>query len=95
MPFSFNGCGTRYYGKRDKREDGSHVTTLWISLVWVPIIPLASYRVIPTEEGVNALVYRSAGYAVRRVPLCWYQVRTVYLWASPFILLDAFLLWKG
>jgi hypothetical protein len=40
MPFTFNGCGTRYYGKQDKADDGSYVTTEWITFVYVPLIPL-------------------------------------------------------
>jgi len=95
MPFAFNGCGTRYYGERDKGEDGSHITTLFVSFVWIPILPLASYRVISTGEGINVLVYKSDSYMTQRIPLCWRQVRNVYLWASPFILVALYLTWKG
>jgi len=86
MPFTWNGCGTRFYGQRNTAEDGSYITTLWVSLVWVPLLPLASYRIQPTGEGFNALVYRSDGYKVRKVPLCWTQVRNVYLAASPILI---------
>jgi len=85
MPFTWNGCGTRFYGQRDATEDGSYITTLWLSLVWVPVLPLASYRIRPTGEGFNVLVYRSDSYTSYRVPLCWKQVRNVYLVASPII----------
>ncbi|BDA69938.1 hypothetical protein CAL7716_041040 [Calothrix sp. PCC 7716] len=30
MPFTLNGCRTKYYGRRDMAPDGSYVTTEWI-----------------------------------------------------------------
>jgi hypothetical protein len=30
MPYTFNGCGTRFYGHQDRADDGSYVTTEWI-----------------------------------------------------------------
>jgi len=92
MPWSLNGCGTRYYGGRDQAEDGSYVTTLWASFVWLPIVPLASYRVIPTGEGVDILIYSSAKYVARRVPLCWRQVRNTYLAICPILVVLLLLL---
>ncbi len=47
MPSSINGCGTKYYGQRDFREDGSHLTTNFFCLLFVPLIPLQTIRVIP------------------------------------------------
>jgi hypothetical protein len=46
---SLNGTGTRIYGRRDFRTDGSFVTTKWISFLWVPLIPLRSMRVKPLD----------------------------------------------
>ena len=47
MPSNINGCGTKYYGQRDFRPDGSHVTTNFFCLLFVPLIPIHSVRVIP------------------------------------------------
>lgn len=47
---SVNGTGTRVYGKRDFRTDGSFVTTKWITFLWIPLIPLRSMRVKPLNE---------------------------------------------
>jgi len=47
MPYRINGFGTAYYGKRDRAEDGSYITTQWVTALWVPIVPLGSYRVLP------------------------------------------------
>jgi hypothetical protein len=50
MPSSINGCGTKYYGQRDFRADGSHVTTNFICLLFLPMIPIHSVRVIPDSK---------------------------------------------
>lgn len=51
---SYNGFGTGIYGKRDFSPDGSFVTTQWIILFWLPIIPIKSMRVLPLGPGANA-----------------------------------------
>jgi len=45
MPASFYGIGSTFYGKRDFREDGSYITTEWLIVVGIPLIPLRSFRV--------------------------------------------------
>jgi len=45
MPSSVNGCGTRYYGKRRFNPDGSYITTNFVCLLFIPLIPLHSVRV--------------------------------------------------
>jgi hypothetical protein len=47
---SFNGTGTRIYGKRDFLSDGSFVTTNWVTFFWVPLFPLSSLRVRPRSD---------------------------------------------
>ena len=42
---SFAGFGTALYGKRDFHSDASYLTTKWITLLWIPVFPLASIRV--------------------------------------------------
>jgi hypothetical protein len=85
MPFSLNGCGTRYYGRRDVQQDGSYVTTNWVSLFFVPVLPIASYRVLPIAGGYNYIVSRSRNFLARRIPLCLEQVRNVYLVSAPIM----------
>jgi len=44
--FTFNGIGTKLYGSRDyDSRTGTHVSTLYFTFVFLPILPLASYRV--------------------------------------------------
>ena len=57
MAYSFNGFGTTFYGQRDFREDGSYITTEWVVIMMIPIIPLRSLRV------------RYKGPAERRFPI--------------------------
>ena len=94
MPYSLNGCGTRYYGSRDKSPDGSYVTTMWVTFVFVPVIPLRSYRVRPTGKGSNYVVYSNQSYLTRRVPLCWRQIGNVYFVVAPILALAIYFGWK-
>ncbi|AKF06753.1 hypothetical protein [Sandaracinus amylolyticus] len=49
--FRVNGFGVGIYGERDRRDDGSYVTTHCISALFVPIFPLGAYRVIDQGHG--------------------------------------------
>jgi hypothetical protein len=80
-----NGFGTTYYGRRYPAEDGSYVTTLWVTALWVPLLPLASYRVLPVGKGTNWVVHSSKSYQTLRVPFCWPQVRNVFLFTIPIL----------
>lgn len=40
---SINGVGTIYYGRRDA-GDGFIITTRWFIILFLPIIPLGSFR---------------------------------------------------
>jgi hypothetical protein len=40
-----NGFGTTIYGKRDFWPDGSYITTKWVILFWIPLVPVISMRV--------------------------------------------------
>jgi hypothetical protein len=60
MPSSINGCGTKYYGQRDFRADGSHITTNFFCLLFLPLIPIHSVRLIPHPK--NSLLPFSKNY---------------------------------
>lgn len=47
MAYWVNGVGTIHYGRTDPWPDGSYVTTKWIVALFVPLLPLGSYRVWP------------------------------------------------
>ena len=56
MARSFWGFGTDYYGKADFNADGSYVTTLWIILFFVPIVPLRSQRIFLVDSSFRYYV---------------------------------------
>ena len=42
-----NGCGTRFYGSADHCETcNSTIRTRYLTILWIPIIPLGRYRVL-------------------------------------------------
>lgn len=71
MPGSINGTGTMWYGKAQQGEDGSVVVTEWITLLWLPLIPLGSKRTNAVENTAPWWKYKSLGneYQVSSVPL--------------------------
>ncbi len=59
---TFNGIGARFYGRRDfDAETNSYITIHWFVFLYLPIIPLACYRI--SDRGHN--LYTIYG----RVPL--------------------------
>jgi hypothetical protein len=48
-----NGIGTGFYGARDHANDGTYTTTHCFSVLWVPLIPLAAYRVRAQGNGYS------------------------------------------
>jgi len=53
MPFTFQGVGTKYYGKRDFRADGTYITTEWSVLASIPVLPIRSLGVRYLGRGRN------------------------------------------
>lgn len=50
--FRFNGFGLGMYGRRDyDRETGTYIKTHCICLLFIPIIPIAAYRVADSGDG--------------------------------------------
>src|SRR5690349_13704683 len=47
-----NGCGTAVYGSRDVHgASGAYVTTLCVTILYVPILMLRAYRVARAPQG--------------------------------------------
>jgi|GEM_PF-3594763 len=82
---SSNGWGTKLYGHR--RSANGHITTKWITILYLPLIPVRSYEVLREEQGrsLNLLVYSSDSSRLAVVPLpglglCWPQVSLLLRW---------------
>jgi hypothetical protein len=95
MPYTWSGVGTTYYGRRDKAVDGSYVTTKFVVIFFVPVIPLSSWRVLPVGERRFRVTGFSMGYSqnyqATRVPFSWRQVLNIYLALIGVVLLAVFL----
>jgi hypothetical protein len=81
MPFTFRGIGTSNYGSRDFRPDGSYVTTQWFVVIYMPVVPWKSERILPVGQNWNYLLFGSRRYQViEPVPLYLPQILMVYGW---------------
>lgn len=50
--FTLNGCGLSMYGRRNfDAETGTYIATRFLTLVFVPVFAVGSYRVADAEEG--------------------------------------------
>ena len=80
-----SGIGTTLYGKKDlDKESGWYTTTKWFVIVFLPIIPLGSYRVKRGEtytgmpEG-QVLLGTSTEFEMKKIKLDWLQVVKTFL----------------
>jgi hypothetical protein len=80
LPTSIKGIGTRFFGQRDFRPDGTYVTTEFSILFHIPVLPIRSVRVRydgvrrNTETGI-----RGPQYEIREeTSLNWIQILYVY-----------------
>jgi hypothetical protein len=88
MPKSFGGFGTRYCGERDYRKDGSYMTTTFFCLLFFPVFPLHSVRVIPDPKNnewdeMNESYYLVSEKRAPNLP----QVFSVYVFEAAVIAL--------
>jgi hypothetical protein len=79
MAFTLNGIGTRYQGTR-WLPDGTYTTTKWFVLIYVPIIPLGSFRVLQASAEYGSLPLSGQSLSVQAVPLDIGMVLRTYAW---------------
>ena len=79
MPSSFNGIGTRYYGRADPSDTDTYTATEWIVFLWIPILPLRSWRVAARRKGKDSLLFSDEEFYVKPAPLNLRQVALGYL----------------
>jgi hypothetical protein len=81
MAASFMGCGTGTVGRLEQ-PDGSYHTTEWFMILFFPLIPLKSYRVISESKTLRGvpLVYASQQTTMRveQRRMDWPHVWRVY-----------------
>jgi hypothetical protein len=90
VAFTLNGIGTRYQGHR-WLPDGTYITTKWFVVVWVPVIPLGSVRVLQASSAYGSLALSGQSLSVQKVPLDTGMVLRVYAWIAGVIVVLALL----
>jgi hypothetical protein len=88
--FTFNGTGTRLYGKRDQDADGWYTATKFFCVLYLPLLPLSAYRVRRLES-TGFFLAGHAKYEMYPIDGHVPQARNVYL-AAYLPLAAAFLL---
>jgi len=78
LTHSYNGVGTKFYGKRDVAPDGSYIATKWFIIAHLPIWPLGSFRVRVLSKH-SGLAHESVSYAADEMPLSSRQVLLTYV----------------
>ena len=92
------GTGTMFYGETDfNPRDGSYITTKWLTLMYLPIIPLCTYRIWPSEQKTELVpiplaILRTMKYESIPIEFCWRQILKTYSWGLPILALVVFLL---
>ncbi|MFZ6642540.1 hypothetical protein ACO0LL_22635 [Undibacterium sp. TC4M20W] len=71
MARTINGIGTTFYGKCKFHPDQSFITTKWVVLVYIPIVPLASYRFIEESSSSFEVVEADIPLEIMQVLRIW------------------------
>ena len=77
--YSLYGVGTMLYGRDDKRPDGSYIATKWIVFFFLPIYPLASFRIRRISDAYTIGNGRSSSHYAEPVSLNKGQIFATYL----------------
>ncbi len=86
MAFTFQGIGTTFYGQRGFRADGSYITTEWIVLCYIPVVPMRSLRVLAKGSESLGALYHKQNYAVlEERQLSWKQVLCTYFYVVSYL----------
>lgn len=82
------GCGNTLYGGKNPDSNGFKTSTEWFTIFFLPIIPLASYRVREGKiSSLNLIIYRhsSTSYEMIKIGLDRKQVFYTYLYTYSII----------
>jgi hypothetical protein len=86
---TFNGIGTHIYGKYDLHQDGSYIATEWVVFVFLPLVPIKSYRIFNKSNKNDFYIVATTSktsYKMKKVELCGEQIaRTYIMFYAPII----------
>ena len=92
--YRLNGIGTALYGQAKPVEfvgadrlaaqqagyvPQSYQAVKWFTVVFLPVIPLGTYRVIRRTGGFNVGIAASREYSLQSIPWDWGQVARHYV----------------
>jgi hypothetical protein len=85
MAFTFEGLGTKVYGRRDYWPDGSFITTEWFVIAYVPLIPICSKRISYKDENPFAKRDFSGYYVYETLGVDRKQAGFIYGWVASVV----------
>jgi hypothetical protein len=93
-PSVYAGCGTVFYGASKRRTDGSFITTQWFTILYIPVVPIQSYRVTrlaSATKNYGASITTTVNYAIlEKFKLDLRQVLIVFLYLLGYIVCVSF-----
>lgn len=89
---TMNGMGISLYGRRDHAQ--GKVATAWLTVLFVPLVPLRSYLVLQEVEHERTMRGSATSYRLAETDFCWPQVLPILVgvWAGLIALTTWFVL---
>jgi hypothetical protein len=85
--YSAYGTGANLYGI-ERAPDGRIEFTAWLSLFWVPLVPVSSWSAVYAGESIGAIPGESHAFAdLRRIPHNWPRLTRTFLGALALVVL--------
>ena len=69
--------GTTYYGRR-WLADGTYVTTKWFVIVYLPLLPIGSVRILSASHEYGSAAMSGQSLVVQKIPLDKWMVIGMY-----------------
>ncbi len=94
-PVRYIGCGTAFYGASKRQNDGSFISTVWFTFLYIPLLPIQSYRV--SRGGSRSsfqgyIISESTNFSVFESPgLFFPQVIRMYLFMVLYFFIIGFI----
>jgi len=78
VPLTVDGVGTRFFGRSPSPDSHEYVSTKWLAIVLIPLLPVRSYRIV--EEDLKG--QQRLSYSIHPLEkLDWAQIRET-MWKS-------------
>lgn len=93
MSETWNGIGTKYYGSKDQYPDSTFVTTEWVVILYIPIIPIQSFRVAYAGTSHGWRKTTTQYIIIKKLSLDWQQVFSIYFLTFVTLIVAFFMGW--